>query len=181
MNRAVFLDRDGTIIEEKNYLSRVEEVEIFSGTGAALGRLCLAGFKLFMVSNQSGVGRGYFTLAQVEKVNQHILRELDRERARFEKIYIAPEAPDAPSRCRKPSPQFLLDARDGFGVDLAQSYMIGDKLIDLECGWNAGVKRCLLVRTGYGAELERTSAGKLTAAVVVDNLPAAAQWILRQT
>ena len=112
------------------------------------------------MSNQSGVGRGYFTLAEVEKVNQHLLRELGRERVRFEKIYIAPEAPDAPSRGRKPSPQFLLDARDEFGVDLAQSYMIGDKLIDLECGWNAGVKQCLLVRTGYGAELERTSAGQ---------------------
>ena len=180
-NRAVFLDRDGTIIEEKSYLSRVEEVVIFPGAAAALGRLCGAGFKLFIVSNQSGVGRGYFTLAEVEKVNQHILREFDRERVRFEKIYIAPEAPDAPSRGRKPSPQFLLDARDEFGVDLAQSYMIGDKLIDLECGWNAGVKKCLLVRTGYGADLERASAGKLAAAVVVDDLPAAAQWILKQT
>jgi D-glycero-D-manno-heptose 1,7-bisphosphate phosphatase len=181
MNRAVFLDRDGTIIEEKNYLSRVEEVVIFPGAAAALERLCRAGFRLFMVSNQSGVGRGYFTLAEVEKVNQYILRELDRERVRFEKIYIAPEAPDAPSRGRKPSPQFLLDARDECGVDLAQSYMIGDKLIDLECGWNAGVKQCLLVRTGYGAELERASAGKLGAAVVVDDLPAAAQWIMKQT
>jgi len=181
MNRAVFLDRDGTIIEEKNYLSRVEEVEILPGAGAALERLCLAGFKLFMVSNQSGVGRGYFTLAEVEKVNQHILRELDRERARFERIYIAPEAPDTPSRGRKPSPQFLLDARDEFGVDLAQSYMIGDKLIDLECGWNAGVKQCLLVRTGYGAELERTSPDKLSRAAVVDDLSAAAQLILKQT
>jgi D-glycero-D-manno-heptose 1,7-bisphosphate phosphatase len=179
MNRAVFLDRDGTIIEEKNYLSRVEEVVIFPGAAAALGRLCRAGFKLFVVSNQSGVGRGYFTLAEVEKVNQHIVRELEREQVRFEKIYIAPEAPDVPSRGRKPSPQFLLDARDEFGLDLAQSFMIGDKLIDLECGWNAGVKKCLLVRTGYGAELERASADKLAAAVVVDDLPAAAQWILK--
>lgn len=181
MNRAVFLDRDGTIIEDKNYLSRVEEVVIFRGAGAALGQLCRAGFKLFIVTNQSGVSRGYFTLAQVHRIHQHILRELDRERVRFEKIYIAPEAPDAPSRGRKPSPQFLLDAREEFGVDLAQSYMIGDKLIDLECGWNAGVKQCLLVRTGYGAELEHAAADKLAAAVVVDDLPAAAQWILRQT
>ena len=181
MNRAVFLDRDGTLIEEKNYLCRVEEVVSFPGAGAALERLCQAGFRLFMVSNQSGVGRGYFTLAEVEKVNQHILRELDRERVRFEKIYVAPEAPEAPSRGRKPSPEFLLEARNEFGLDLAQSYMIGDKLIDLECGWNAGVRKCLLVRTGYGAELERASADKLAAAAVVDDLPAAAQWILKQT
>ena len=180
MNRAIFLDRDGTIIEEKNYLCRVEDVEILPGAAAALGRLCRAGFKLFVVSNQSGVGRGYFTLADVERVNQHLLRELGREGVRFERIYIAPEAPNAASRGRKPSPQFLLDARDESGVDLAQSYMIGDKLIDLECGWNAGVRKCLLVRTGYGAELELTSPEKLTGAVVVDDLPAASQWIVEQ-
>jgi D-glycero-D-manno-heptose 1,7-bisphosphate phosphatase len=181
MSRAVFLDRDGTIIKEKNYLRRVEEVEIFSGAGAALGRLCRAGFKLFIVSNQSGVGRGYFTLAEVGKVNEYLLSELAREGARFERIYIAPEAPNAPSRGRKPSPQFLWDARDECGVDLAQSYMVGDKLIDLECGWNAGVRKCLLVRTGYGAELERASPNKLKAAAVVDDLPAASQWILDST
>ncbi len=181
MNRAVFLDRDGTIIEERNYLSRVEDVTIFDGAAAALARLHSAGFKLFIVSNQSGVGRGYFTLADVERVHQYLLRELGRAGVRFEKVYIAPEAPDTPSRGRKPSPQFLLDARDEFGVDLAQSYMIGDKLIDLECGWNAGVKQCLLVRTGYGAELERTSADKLGRAAIVDDLAAAARWILKQT
>ncbi len=178
MNRAVFLDRDGTIIEEKNYLCRAEDVVVLPGAAAALGRLQRAGFKLFVVSNQSGVGRGYFTLAEVEKVNEHLLRELGREQAHVEKVYIAPEAPEAPSRGRKPSPRFLLDARDELGVDLAQSYMIGDKLIDLECGWNARVRKCLLVRTGYGAELERESADKLSAAVVVDDLSAAAEWIL---
>ena len=181
MNRAVFLDRDGTIIEERNYLRRVEEVVIFPGAVAALGRLHSAGLKLFIVSNQSGVGRGYFTLADVAKVNDHLLGELGRGGVRFEKVYIAPEAPDAPSRGRKPSPQFLLDARDEFGLDLAQSYMIGDKLIDLECGWNAGVKQCLLVRTGYGAELERASADRLSAVAVVDDLPAAAQWIIEHS
>jgi D-glycero-D-manno-heptose 1,7-bisphosphate phosphatase len=180
MNRAVFLDRDGTIIEEKDYLRRVEDVVIFPGAAAALGQLHRAGFKLFIVSNQSGVGRGYFTLADVEKVNQFMLGELGREGVRFEKVYIAPEAPGAPSRGRKPSPQFLYDARDEFGVDLAQSYMIGDKLIDLECGWNAGVKQCLLVRTGYGAEAEPASAEKLRAAAVVDDLSAAVRWILKQ-
>jgi D-glycero-D-manno-heptose 1,7-bisphosphate phosphatase len=180
MNRAVFLDRDGTIIEEKNYLCRVEDVVIFPGAAAALARLQRGGFRLFIVSNQSGVGRGYFTLADVEKVHQHLLRELGGEGVWFEKVYIAPEAPDVPSRGRKPSPQFLFDARDEFGVDLAQSYMVGDKLIDLECGWNAGVKQCMLVRTGYGAELERASPDKLGRATIVDDLSAAAAWILNQ-
>ena len=178
MNRAVFLDRDGTLIAEKNYLSKVEDVAIFPGAAPALKRLQEAGFKLFIVSNQSGVGRGYFTLADVERINRHISEVLATEGVRFEKIYIAPEAPEQPSRGRKPSPQFLFDARDEFKLDLPSSYVIGDKLSDLECGWNAGVRKSILVRTGYGTELERSSGQKLSAAAVVNDLPAAAEWIL---
>jgi len=179
MNRAVFLDRDGTIIEEKHYLHRPEDVVVFPGAAGALKRLQGAGFKLIIVSNQSGVGRGYFTLGDVERVNRHLCGELGRQGVRLDKIYISPEAPDQPSRGRKPSPQFLFDARDEFALDLGESYLVGDKLLDLECGWNAGVKRCLLVRTGYGAELERTARERLGPAVLVDDLPAAADWILQ--
>ena len=178
MIAAVFLDRDGTLIAERNYLSKVEEVSVFPGAVAALKRLQDAGFKLFIVSNQSGVGRGYFTLADVDRVNRHISDIFENGGVRFQKIYVAPEAPDQPSRGRKPSPQFLFDARDEFNLDLSRSYVIGDKLIDLECGWNAGVKKSILVRTGYGAELERNSADKLTAAAIADDLPDAADWIL---
>ena len=178
MNRAVFLDRDGTMIAERNYLRRPEDVEIFPATRTGLKKICDAGFKLFIVSNQSGVGRGYFTLAEVEKVNQHLCEALARDGIRFGKIYIAPEAPDQPSRGRKPSPQFLFDAHDEFDLNLAESFMVGDKLIDLECGWNAGVKKSILVRTGYGAELVKEAADKLTRAAVVDDLNGAAEWIL---
>lgn len=179
MNRAIFLDRDGTLIVEKHYLHKVADVEIFPGTGAALKRLQDAGYRLIIVTNQAGVGRGYYTLADAENVNRHLADELAREGVSFAKTYIAPEAPGQPSRARKPSPQFLLDARDEFGLDLAQCFMVGDKLLDLECGWNAGVKKPLLVRTGYGAELERAEPEKLARAVVVDGLPAAAEWILK--
>ena len=102
--RAVFLDRDGTLIEEGEYLHRPEDVRIFPGTGAALRQLSEAGFALFIVSNQSGVGRGYFTMADVENVHRHLCAELEREGVKFTKIYVAPEAPDQPSRGRKPSP-----------------------------------------------------------------------------
>jgi D-glycero-D-manno-heptose 1,7-bisphosphate phosphatase len=179
MNRAIFLDRDGTLIAEKNYLHRPADVEIFPGAGAALKRLADAGFKLFIVTNQSGIGRGYFTLADAERVNGQLAREFARDGVRFEKIYIAPEAPDQPSRGRKPSPQFLFDARDEFKLNLAESFMVGDKLIDLECGWNAGVKKSMLVRTGYGAEVERDDAEQVKRAVVVDNLAVMAEWILK--
>ena len=180
MNRAVFLDRDGTIIVEKHYLHKPEEVEIFPGVGVALRRLQDAGYQLIVVTNQSGIGRGYYTLAEAEAVNRHVAAELAQAGVRLTKEYIAPEAPDQPSRGRKPSPQLVFDARDEFGLDLAQSYFIGDKMVDLECGWNAGVKQSILVCTGYGAELARAEADKVARAVVVNDLPAAAEWILAQ-
>ncbi|HWN94373.1 MAG TPA: HAD family hydrolase [Methylomirabilota bacterium] len=178
MNRAVFLDRDGTLIEDKDYLHRPEEVVIYPGVGPALKRLQDAGFKLFIVTNQSGVGRGYFPIEDVHRVHEHLCRELAKDGVRFEKIYIAPESPDVPSRGRKPSPQFLFDARDEFGIDLSQSYMIGDKLIDLECGWNARVKECILVRTGYGGKVEQQ--GNVRTGTVVNELMQAANNIIEE-
>lgn len=177
MNQAVFLDRDGTLIEDKDYLSKPEQVVLYPGAATALKKLQDAGFKLFLVTNQSGVGRGYFTLEDVEKVHAHLAELLAEHGVKFEKIYIAPEHSDQPSRGRKPSPQFLFDARDEFGVDLSQSYMIGDKLIDLECGWNAGVKKSILVRTGYGSEVAKNSALP-SQACVCDSLSEASNWIL---
>jgi len=179
MKCAVFLDRDGTIIEDKDHSSDPDHVVLFPGAAEAMKGLQDAGFKLFIVSNQSGVGRGYFTLADVEHVNQRLVELLAREGVRFEKIYVAPEAPEQPGRGRKPSPQFLFDARDEFGIDLAQSYMVGDKTSDLECGWNAGVRKSILVRTGYGAQIELNSIDQLTRTVMVSDLAAVTEWILQ--
>jgi D-glycero-D-manno-heptose 1,7-bisphosphate phosphatase len=176
--RAIFLDRDGTLIVDKHYLHRPEEVEIFPGAAEALRRLEDSGFLLFLVTNQSGVGRGYFTMEDVTRVHAHLEAELAAEDVTFSGIYVAPEAPDQPSHGRKPSPGFLFDARDEFSVDLAQSYMIGDKRIDLEAGWNAGVAASVLVRTGYGAKTEEHEKADLGRAIVVDNLSQAADWIL---
>jgi D-glycero-D-manno-heptose 1,7-bisphosphate phosphatase len=181
LSRAVFLDRDGTLIEEREYLSRPADVAPFPGAGGALRSLQSAGFKLFIVSNQSGVGRGYFTLEDVARVNAHLIGLFAGDGVRFEKIYVAPEAPEQPSRGRKPSPQFLFDARDEFGLDLSASFLVGDKWSDLECGWSASVKRCVLVRTGYGRKVALENAARLEAAVVVDDLGAAAKWILEMT
>ena len=180
MNRAVFLDRDGVLIEERHYLHRPEEVVLLPGAAAALSRLRRAGFGLFLITNQSGVGRGYFTLAEVERVHEHLGRLLALEGASLDRIYVAPEAPGQPSRGRKPSPQFLEDARDEFGIDIGRSYLIGDKLVDLECGWNAGVRRALLVQTGYGRQTASEAGPVLATAVVVEDLAAAADWILAE-
>jgi D-glycero-D-manno-heptose 1,7-bisphosphate phosphatase len=181
MKRAVFLDRDGTLIEDKDYLHRPEDVVIFPGAPQALKRLQEAGFLLIMVTNQSGIGRSYFTLQDCENVHQYLQSELAPAGVQLARIYIAPEAPDRPSRGRKPSPQFLFDARDEFGIDLARSYMVGDKLIDLECGWNAKTGKSILVRTGYGGKVETSHPEALKRAIVVDDICAAADWILQNS
>lgn len=181
MNCAVFLDRDGTVVEEKEYLHRPEDVVVLPGAAEALRRLQAAAFRLVFVTNQSGVGRGYFMMQEVEAVNRHLLAILAAEGVRIDQVYVAPEAPGQPSRGRKPSPYFLFEARDAFALDLERCYMVGDKFIDLECGWNAGVSRSILVRTGYGAEEEEKHRERLGAAAVVDDLTAAADWILART
>ena len=178
--RFVVLDRDGTIIAERHYLSDPRQIPLLPGSVEGLRRMLEMGLGLVVITNQSGVGWGLFTMAEVETVNAYVAAEFAKHGVAFEKIYVAPEAPDQPSRGRKPSPQFLFDARDEFGVNLARSYMVGDKLIDMECGWNAGVERSILVRTGYGAKTEQEAAGQITRVVVVNNLPAGADWILRQ-
>src|SRR5688572_9475851 len=101
--KAIFLDRDGTLIVDKDYLHKPEEVEFIPGSIAALSRAAEAGFAIVMVTNQSGVGRGYFTMKDVYKVHEHIASECRRSKVEFLKIYVAPEHPDQPSRGRKPS------------------------------------------------------------------------------
>lgn len=175
---AVFLDRDGTLIVEREYLADPAGVELLPGAVRGLRRLQEAGLPLILVTNQSGIGRGLFTEAQMHQVHARLEALLAAEQVRLIRIYFAPEAPDQPSRGRKPSPQFLFDARDELGLDLARSFMIGDKLLDLECGWNAGVRRSLLVRTGYGAQVEQRHPGLEPRALIVDDLDAAADYVL---
>jgi len=181
MNAAVFLDRDGTLVVDRHYLRDPAQLSILPGVPEALKRLRDAGFALVIVTNQSGIGRGYYTLEDMHRVNARMIDELEPFGVQFGKIYFAPEAPEQPSRGRKPSPQFLYDARDELGVDLSRSYMIGDKRIDLECGWNAGVRRSILVRTGYGAEVERRDGGALEPALIVNTLTEAADWIIEDS
>lgn len=181
MKRAVFLDRDGTIIVEKRYLSDPAKVEWIDGALAGLKRLGSTGFLLFIVTNQSGIGRGFYTEQDMHLVNQKIVDVAAEAGVAFEKIYYAAEAPEMPSYGRKPSPQFLVDASRDCHVSLARSYMIGDKLSDLQCGWNAGVRKSILVGTGYGQKLLQQKNIDLSRAGIAKNLAAAADWILQNT
>jgi len=138
MNRAVFLDRDGTMIAEKNYLCRPEDVEIFPATPAGLKRLAGAGFKLYIVSNQSGVGRGLISPSQMEKVQARFLEAMQRHGVTIDATYICTHIPEDGCQCRKPSPFLLQRAADEHALDLSASWMIGDREGDILCGRNAG-------------------------------------------
>ncbi|MBA3881941.1 MAG: HAD family hydrolase [Chthoniobacterales bacterium] len=142
---AVFVDRDGTIMRDVEYCSDPQKVEIFAGAIAALRRLKDAGFKIVMITNQSGIGRGYFTEAQYRKVEQEVARQLGP--GVIDATYFCPDVPGVASTRRKPEPAMIFDAASDHDLDLSRSYFIGDKRIDAECGRNAGV-RTILVQTG---------------------------------
>jgi len=177
---AIFLDRDGTLIIETGYLHEPNKVELIPGAGDAVRRLADNGFELFIVTNQAGIGRGYFTEDQMHATNDRVCEEFAKFGVTFRKIYFAPEAPDQPSRNRKPSPQMILDARDEFGIDLNASYMAGDKALDVECGNKAGAKLSVLIRTGYGREHESKLGHAHQPYAVVDTLNDFADLVLGQ-
>lgn len=150
---AVFFDRDGTLMEEVHYCGDPAKVRVYPGVPAGLRRLKDAGFRTFIVSNQSGIGRGLITEAQYRAVQAELIRQIGA--GSIDASYFCPDAPGVASRRRKPEPGMLLEAAAEFDVDLAGSYMIGDKAADVECGRRADVKT-ILVMTGYGAEQDCT-------------------------
>lgn len=145
--RAVFLDRDGTLMEEVEYCRDPAKVRLLPGVTDGLARLQSAGWTLIMVTNQSGIGRGWITPAEYEAVHAHFLSLLPP--GLLTATWMCPDAPGTPSERRKPAPGMLLEAARDYGLDLAGSWLVGDKEGDLECARRAG-SRPLLVRTGYG-------------------------------
>ena len=137
--KALFLDRDGTLIFDKHYLCDPDAVELIPGAGEALRRALELGFRLFLLTNQSGVGRGYHTIEDVHACNRRMLELLDLPEPGFTEIRIAPESPEQPQAYRKPSPRFILEMIEKYRLDPAQCYMIGDRLFDLQAGLNADI------------------------------------------
>ena len=178
MNQAVFLDRDGTINREREYLTDPDDLELLNGALEALLLLQNHDYLLFIVTNQSGIGRGLYSEQNLKAVNDRLIALAAESGVVFSQIYHAPEAPNAPSYGRKPSPRFLLDASKDYQVNLARSYMIGDKFSDLLCGWNAGVRKSILVQTGYGRQLSSRTDIDLSRAEITEDLISAAKFIL---
>ncbi len=143
--RAVFLDRDGTIMHDVPYCSDPAKVRIFDDAQSALRRLKRGGFKIIVITNQSGIGRGYFTEAQYHAVQREMERQLGA--GVIDATYFCPDAPDAASTRRKPGTGMLLEAERDHAIDLTRSFFVGDKRIDAECGRKAGM-RTVLVESG---------------------------------
>jgi histidinol-phosphate phosphatase family protein len=172
LSAAVFVDRDGTIIEDAPYCSHPKQVKVFPGVPQALRRLKSKGFKLIVITNQSGIGRGYFTVEEYRTVESEVSRQLGH--GLIDATYFCPDVPGQRSSHRKPSPGMILQAKRDHQIDLTRSFFVGDKEIDVECGRNAGV-RTIRVQTGPDGDVSG-SAADWTA----KDFPAAAQLILDQ-
>ena len=182
---AVFLDRDGTIIEEVGYLDRPERVELYPFSADAIRALNRAGLCIVMVTNQSGVARGFFSEAVVHAVHDHIERLLAEAGAHIDAYYYCPHHPDGKVAeyaracdCRKPARGLVDRAVRELGIDPARSFAVGDRWLDVALAREVGAAG-VLVRTGYGLTEEQRPVKGLAPDAVVDNLAAAASWILR--
>lgn len=179
---ALFLDRDGVLIADQNYLADPEQVRLLPGVGPALVRAARAGFLLVGVSNQSGIGRGYFGLDDFQRVMVRLEELLAEQGVVFDSFHYCPHAPGDGCVCRKPLPGMLDEARAVLPLDLERSWMIGDKGSDVAFGRAAGLGAAL-VRTGYGAAEEAEVAARWRddpLVLVGQDLPAVVDIILER-
>jgi histidinol-phosphate phosphatase family protein len=170
----VVLDRDGTIVIEKVYLSKPDQVELVPGAAAGLKHLREIGLDLVVVTNQSGIGRGLFDRSCLDRIHQRMTDLLAAEGAQIDAIYYCPHLPEDGCTCRKPRPGLIERATGELGLSPVPSFVIGDKPCDVDLGREIGAPS-ILVRTGYGSQFEL--AGTVNADYIVDDLPSAARLI----
>jgi D-glycero-D-manno-heptose 1,7-bisphosphate phosphatase len=177
---AVFLDRDGTINEEMGYINHVSRFRILPQAGPAIRRLNEAGFKVVIITNQSGAARGYFPISLVAEVHEHLKTLLAAAGAHLDGIYACFHSPDEHCACRKPRPTLIQQAARDLDLDLTRSYAVGDRYNDIQTAANAGVKG-ILVLTGYGqGEYNYLGAAQKAQPVhIAPDLGGAVEWILR--
>lgn len=176
----VFLDRDGTLNVEVNYLHRIADLVLIPGAAAAIKRLNQAHYYVVVVTNQAGIARGYYDEAALYQLHEHLLSVLAAEGATIDAFYFCPHHPDftGPCACRKPGTGMLLQAVQDLNIDLAHSWLVGDTASDLAAGREVGC-RTVLVRTGYGRKTERDLvADEPHPIAIVDDIGAAIDFIL---
>ena len=186
MNRAVFLDRDGTVNEEVGYLTDLEKLRLIPGAGKAIRRLNQAGFTIVLVTNQSGVARGYFPEELVHQAHAQLDAMLKADGARIDSVYYCPHHPTAGNShytldcdCRKPRTGLIERAVQDLSIDLEHSYMVGDKWSDIELGQRAGV-HAILVKSGFAPDDpgNKRPAGLSEPDFIADSLSQVAEWII---
>lgn len=175
MKPAVFLDRDGTMNRDVPYCSRPEDFELLPGVGGAVLRLNEAGFAVVVITNQSGLARGYFTEEDLDRIHAKLRRELEEAGGHLDAIYYCPHHPDEGCECRKPHPTLLRQAAAELDLDPVRSYVIGDRPMDMEMGRRAGCKASLLVAPD-GARVEGE---KLKGTPAFPSVQDAVEWLLR--
>jgi histidinol-phosphate phosphatase family protein len=147
MNKAVFLDRDGTLNLDKGFTYKPEDLQLLPCVPEALSMLQSAGFLLVVITNQSGIGRGFFTQSDVEKFHLRMQEEFEKKGVKIDAFYICPHAPEENCQCRKPSPYLIIKASQDMDIDLSTSYMVGDRSNDVSAGEAAGVKSFLITKS----------------------------------
>jgi D-glycero-D-manno-heptose 1,7-bisphosphate phosphatase len=153
MYPAVFLDRDGVIVQNReNYIRSWKDVEFLPDSLQALKQLSQTPYKIIIITNQSAIGRGIITLEEAETINQLIVNEIRVAGGRIDGLFMCPHTPDDLCMCRKPLPGLFFQAADSLSIDLSSSAIIGDALTDLQAGLSAGIRTLFLVKTGRGQE-----------------------------
>ncbi|UCC50305.1 MAG: D-glycero-beta-D-manno-heptose 1,7-bisphosphate 7-phosphatase [Anaerolineaceae bacterium] len=186
-NRAVFLDRDGTINEDVHRLSRAEQLRLLPNVGEAIKQIRAAQFKVVVVTNQAVIARGTISHEALAEIHETMREMLQAQGATVDAIYYCPHHPTAGDgpltiscHCRKPQPGMLFQAAEELNIALEHSFMVGDKLSDIASGQAAGC-RTALVRTGYGAEEEKQlNGGSVRPDTIAPDLLEVAKWILQQ-
>jgi len=180
MKWAVFVDRDGTVNEEVEYLNDPAELRLIPGAPAAIRLLNQAQVPAILVTNQSGIGRGYFSAGRMREVHQELGKQLAAHGAHLDAIYYCPHHPDEGCNCRKPRPGMLKQAAEEYRIDLQRSFVVGDKVSDLDAGRRAGC-RTVLVLTGHGMGARQAFKGcNFQPDYIGKDLLDAVKWILAQ-
>lgn len=143
-SKAVFFDRDNTLIIDSDYMHKIEDFKLYPDTISSLKSIQSKGYKIFIVTNQSGIGRGYFSLDQMHEFNRHMLKCFKENEIEITDLVYCPHSPDDKCDCRKPEPRLINELIHKYDIDKSNSYMVGDKLSDAQAGKNAGITGILL-------------------------------------
>ena len=170
--KTIFLDRDGVINKEVGYLNRIEDFIFIDGVFEACLSFKKLDYQIIIISNQSGIARGYFTLFEYEKLTQWILTQFSKQNISILDTYYCPHGPDSKCKCRKPKPGMILEAAHKYGIDLSKSWMIGDKESDIKAAKLAGIENTILVRSGQSIN-ESSSNAKF----IIDSIKNSSDYI----